>query len=125
MIPYIALKHLHVTFVVISVLLFVLRFFWRSIDAKVAQQKWVKVVPHIIDTFLLLTIIGLLLHLGQWPWETSWLGNKLLGLFGYIAFGLVAMKAQSAALRFGGFIVALGWIGFLFHVAFSKQALIG
>ncbi|WP_258807120.1 MULTISPECIES: SirB2 family protein [Pseudidiomarina] len=125
MIPYIALKHLHVTFVAISVLLFVLRFFWRSIDAKVAQQKWVKVVPHVIDTFLLLTIVGMLLHWGQWPWETSWLGNKLLGLVGYIAFGLVAMKAQTTALRFGGFIVALGWIGFLFHVAFSKQALIG
>ncbi|WP_417683065.1 SirB2 family protein [Pseudidiomarina aquimaris] len=125
MIPYIALKHLHVTFVAISVLLFVLRFFWRSIDAKVAQQKWVKIVPHVIDTFLLLTIVGLLLHWGQWPWETPWLLNKLLGLVGYIAFGLVAMKAQTATFRFGGFIIALGWIGFLFHVAFSKQALIG
>lgn len=125
MIPYMALKHLHVTFVAISVLLFVLRFFWRSIDAKVAQQKWVKIVPHVIDTFLLLTIVGLLLHWGQWPWETPWLSNKLLGLFGYIAFGLVAMKAQTAVFRFGGFIIALGWIGFLFHVAFSKQALIG
>ena len=125
MIPYIALKHLHVTFVAISVLLFVLRFFWRSIDAKVAQQKWVKIVPHVIDTFLLLTIVGLLLHWGQWPWETPWLLNKLLGLVGYIAFGLVAMKAQTAAFRFCGFIIALGWIGFLFHVAFSKQALIG
>ncbi|MGQ4276204.1 SirB2 family protein [Pseudidiomarina sp. E22-M8] len=125
MIPFEALKHLHVTFVVLSVVLFVLRFFWRSIDAKVAQQKWVKIVPHIIDTLLLLTIVGMLLHWQQWPWQTAWLGNKLLGLFGYIGFALVAMKATTPALRYGGFIVALGWIGFLFHVAFSKQALIG
>ncbi|WP_301719969.1 SirB2 family protein [Pseudidiomarina terrestris] len=125
MIPFEALKHLHVTFVVLSVLLFVLRFFWRCIDARVAQQKWVKIVPHVIDTLLLLTIIGMLLHWQQWPWQTAWLANKTLGLFGYIVFGLVAMKATTPTFRYGGFIIALGWIGFLFHVAFSKQALIG
>ncbi|RUO59563.1 invasion protein [Pseudidiomarina insulisalsae] len=123
--PYIALKHLHVTFVVLSVLLFVLRFFWRSIDARVARQKWVKIVPHVIDTFLLLTIVGMLLHWQQWPWETPWLLNKTFGLVAYILFGLLAMKAQVAALRYAGFVGALASIAFLLHVAFSKQALIG
>lgn len=125
MLSYTALKHMHVMFVVLSVSLFVLRFFWVSCGSAIASKKWVKIVPHIIDTFLLLTIIGLLLQLGQWPWDTAWLANKLLGLLGYIAFGLMAMKAPSFRLRMVGFIIALGWIGFLFHVAFSKQALIG
>ncbi|WP_411358733.1 SirB2 family protein [Pseudidiomarina salilacus] len=123
--PYEALKHLHVTFVAVSVLLFVLRFFWHTMDAAMSKQKWVKIVPHIIDTFLLLTIVALLLEWQQWPWETAWLGNKLLGLFGYIAFGLVAMKAKTKAMAYVGFVVALGWIAFLLHIAFSKQALIG
>jgi len=123
--PYEALKHLHVTFVTASVLLFVLRFFWHTMDAAIGKQKWVKIVPHIIDTLLLLSIVALLLEWQQWPWETAWLSNKLLGLIGYIAFGFVAMKAKTKAMAYGGFIIALGWIGFLFHVAYSKQALVG
>ena len=108
--PFIAFKHLHVSIVALSVLLFVLRFIWRSIDAPIAKQKWVKIVPHIIDTCLLLTIVGMLVHWQQWPWETPWLLNKLVGLIGYILFGLVAMKAQRGWLRYGAFVVAMGWI---------------
>lgn len=121
---FIALKHLHVTFVAISVVLFMLRFFWRSIGAKIAQQKWVKIVPHIIDTALLLTIVGMLIHWRMWPWETAWLLNKVIGLVGYILFGLVAMKATHSWLRYVGFVGALSWIMFLLHIAFSKQAII-
>ncbi|MBY6063397.1 invasion protein [Pseudidiomarina sediminum] len=123
--PFIAFKHLHVSIVALSVLLFVLRFIWRSMDASVAKQKWVKIVPHIIDTLLLLTIVGMLVHWQQWPWETPWLLNKLVGLVGYIVFGLIAMKAQRAWLRYGAFVVAMGWIAMLLHVAYSKQALLG
>ncbi|MDX1524786.1 MAG: SirB2 family protein [Pseudidiomarina maritima] len=118
---YMALKHMHVTFVALSVLLFVLRFFWVSIDAKVAQQKWIKIVPHVIDTLLLLSIVGLMIYR---PWD-AFATNKLIGLVGYILAGLVAMKATTTLVRTLGFAVALGWIAFLLHVAISKQALIG
>jgi len=121
---FIALKHLHVTLVAVSVLLFVLRFFWVSIGASIASKKWVKIVPHIIDTALLLTIVGMLIHWQMWPWETPWLINKVIGLVGYILFGLIAMKATVSWLRYVGFVGALSWIMFLLHIAFSKQALI-
>ncbi|WP_417656013.1 SirB2 family protein [Pseudidiomarina aestuarii] len=122
--PYEALKHLHVTIVAVSVLLFVVRFFWRATGSSMAAKKWVKIVPHIIDTLLLLSIVGLLLHWQQWPWETPWLTNKLIGLVGYIVFGIIAMKATVAWIRYVGFVGALAWIMFLVHVAFSKTALI-
>ncbi len=118
---YLAWKHMHVTFVALSVVLFALRFLWVSLDAKIVRQKWVKIVPHVIDTLLLVTIIGLMSHR---PWD-AFASNKVLGLVVYIAAGIVAMKAAKAWQRTLGFLVALGAIGFLFHVAFSKQALIG
>lgn len=121
---FIALKHMHVTLVAISVVLFMLRFFWVTIGAGIARQKWVKIVPHIIDTALLLSIVGMLIHWQMWPWETPWLINKVIGLVGYILFGLVAMKATASWLRYVGFVGALSWIMFLMHIAFSKQALI-
>jgi uncharacterized membrane protein SirB2 len=118
---YIAWKHMHVTFVSLSVILFALRFLWLSLGTKVAQQKWVKIVPHIIDTLLIISIIGLMSYR---PWD-AFASNKLLGLVVYILAGVVAMKASKLWLRNAGFVVALGAIGFLLHVAFSKQALIG
>ncbi|RUO79617.1 SirB2 family protein [Pseudidiomarina taiwanensis] len=123
--PYEAYKHLHVTLVGLSVILFVIRFAWHAIGSSWAQKKWVKVVPHIIDTLLLLSIVGLLVQLGQWPWTTAWLANKTVGLLGYIGFGIVAMKATTTQGRAIGFAGAMLFILALLHVAYSKQALIG
>ena len=50
--PYLALKHLHITFVTLSVSLFLLRGFWMWTQSPKLQQRWVKIAPHIIDTLL-------------------------------------------------------------------------
>lgn len=123
--PYEAYKHLHVTMVGLSVILFVVRFAWHSMNSPLAQKKWVKVVPHIIDTLLILSIVALLVQVQPWPWESAWLGNKLAGLIGYIGFAILAMKASKPLTKAVGFIGAMGCILALLHVAYSKQALIG
>lgn len=120
---YLALKHIHVTLVVISVLFFILRFFWRSMDAQISKQKWVKIAPHIIDTLLLVSIVALVwqgLMLGS-----AWYMNKTVGLIGYIVFGIIAMRAHTPVWRYTGFFVALGWIMLLLHVAYAKVPLFG
>ena len=120
MIPYIALKHLHVTFVAISVLLFVLRFVWRERQMAVAQQKWVKIVPHIVDTLLLLTIVGMLWHWQAWPWSSMWLMGKTVGLLGYIGLGVLTMKAKQPKVRWSAFVLTLVWLAGLAHFAIAK-----
>lgn len=120
---YLALKHIHVALVVISVLFFILRFFWRSIDAQIGKQKWVKIAPHIIDTLLLVSIIALVwqgLMLGS-----AWYMNKTIGLIGYIVFAIIAMRAHTPVWRYTAFFVALGWIMVLLHVAYAKVPLFG
>ena len=43
--PYIALKHLHVTFVALSGLLFLVRGIWMLRASPRLQQRWVRIVP--------------------------------------------------------------------------------
>ena len=54
---YMMAKHLHLTAVGLSILLFVIRFLYGQMNPGFLQKKWVKIVPHIIDTVLLLSAI--------------------------------------------------------------------
>ena len=122
---YMMFKHLHLTFIVISVVLFVVRFIWRVRGSVQLQKRWVKIVPHVNDTLLILSALGLMVTLNQYPIQTPWLTDKLIGLFGYILAGLIALKAERRSWQWAGFVLAIGWLMFLLHVALSKQPLIG
>ncbi len=121
---YVVFKHLHVLFVFISIILFLFRFVLRLLDSPALQKKWLKIVPHVNDTLLLASAIGIMVTLGMYPIEVPWLTDKVIGVIGYIIFGIFAMKGQSAVTRWVGFVGACGWIAFLLHVAMSKTPLI-
>lgn len=117
-------KHLHLTAVVLSILLFILRFVWSQFDSNILQKKWAKIVPHIIDTVLLASAIWLCIILSQYPFVQSWLTFKVLGVIAYILLGLVALKWASSALgRWAGFIGALAVLMATAMVAVTKQPL--
>ncbi len=50
---YLVLKQLHITAAYASLAFFVLRAFWSVRGVSLLQARWVKVVPHVIDTLLL------------------------------------------------------------------------
>ncbi|GGW76011.1 SirB2 family protein [Alteromonas halophila] len=121
---YMMAKHLHLTAVVLSILLFILRFIWSQFDASILQKKWVKVLPHIIDTVLLASAIWLCIILSQYPFVQSWLTFKVLGVIAYILLGLVALKwAKSTPGRWIGFVAALAVLTATAMVAVTKQPL--
>jgi len=122
---YAIVKHMHLTAIAVSVILFILRFYWLNRDAEKLQKKWVKVLPHIVDTVLLASAITLCVILQQYPFVNSWLTDKLFGLICYIGFGLLALKlGKTMPVRWVGFIGALAMIAFLGKVAVLKQAVI-
>lgn len=121
---YEAFKHSHVLFVAISVALFLLRFIWKQMGAGILQQRWVKIVPHVNDTLLLASAIAMLIMTHRAPISDPWVTEKVLGVIGYIAFGVVAFKSTSKAKSWLGFIVAVGFLAALLHVAVSKQTLL-
>jgi uncharacterized membrane protein SirB2 len=65
-------------------------------------------VPHVVDTVLLASAIGLTIVVHQYPLVNSWLTAKVVGLIIYIGLGTVALKRGSTpAIRTGAFIAAL------------------
>ncbi|HBY38525.1 MULTISPECIES: SirB2 family protein [Marisediminitalea] len=118
---YMMAKHLHMTAVGISVLLFVFRFIYGQMNPSFLQKKWVKVVPHIIDTVLLGSAIWLCVILSQYPIVNSWLTAKVIGVIGYILFGLLALKSETPVKKWGGFAGALIVLGVTAKVAITKQ----
>lgn len=90
---YTPLKHSHLGLVAISIVFFMLRGGSKLLDIKWIEQKWVKISPHIIDSFLMLSGILLMFASKQFPIEQSWLTVKLILLVAYILLGVKTMKS--------------------------------
>lgn len=120
---YIALKHLHVTFVALSGLFFLLRGFWMFAGSGMLQQRWVRIVPHIVDTLLLLTALIMVFKSGQYPFVQNWLTAKVLALVVYIVLGTIALKrGRTQSVRIGAFMAAVMTFAYILAVAVTRQA---
>jgi len=91
-VSYLAIKYLHITFAALSGSLFLLRGFWMLQASSMLQQRWVKIVPHVVDTLLLVSALTLVFGSDQYPFEQPWLTAKVLALIVYIALGTIALK---------------------------------
>ncbi|WP_414830517.1 SirB2 family protein [Alteromonas sp. H39] len=121
---YMMAKHLHLTAVALSILLFILRFIWVQMDPAALQRKWLKIVPHVVDTILLASAVWLCVLLSQYPFAQTWLTFKLIGVIAYIVLGLVALKkAKTVPVRWITFLLALGVLAATAKVAVTKQPL--
>lgn len=121
---YILLKHLHLTCITLSITLFTLRFYWRKQNPTMLQKKWVKILPHSIDTLLLASAISMAWIASINPLEQSWLAAKILVLLAYIVAGTFAIKrAQSTRAQNISFVLALLCFAYIIAVAISKQVI--
>ena len=121
---YMMAKHLHLTAVGLSILFFVFRFIWSQFDATALNKKWVKILPHIIDTVLLASAIWLCFILSQYPFVNAWLTFKVIGVVLYIVFGLFALKkAKTKLSKWSFFVAALVVLMATAMVAVTKQPL--
>jgi len=90
---YLLLKLTHVICVVLSYAGFVLRGIWMIRDSRMLERRWVRVLPHVVDTVLLASAIALAVVLKQYPLAEPWLTAKVAGLALYIVLGMVALRA--------------------------------
>ena len=121
---YMMAKHLHLTAVGLSILFFIFRFIWSQLDANALSKKWMKILPHIIDTVLLGSAVWLCIILSQYPFVNAWLTFKVIGVILYIVFGLFALKkAKTTLSKWAFFIAAIGVLMATAMVAVTKQPL--
>ena len=116
---YLGIKHLHITCVALSGLLFLYRGLLTFSGRPLA--RWLKIAPHIVDTLFLLAGISLAVMSHQYPGEQNWLTAKLVGLVIYIGLGTVALKRRKPA----AWVAALLVYAWIIGVAITKSPLLG
>ncbi len=116
---YSAIKHAHIGIVYLSILLFIIRFALFKFKPNVKNNKLLKILPHVIDTFLLIFAIWLCTIISQYPLTDHWLTGKVIGLVGYVAFGTIAIKQGKT----WAFVAALVSFAYIFGAAKTHSAL--
>jgi len=121
---YLAAHHSHVTFVTISILLFVLRGGLMLAGSPLLRSPVLRVAPHVVDTLLLASALWLV-HMLHLPFfQTPWLLAKVAGLVAYIVLGSVALREGSPRrVRVAAFAAALAVVGWIATVAVRHDPL--
>jgi uncharacterized membrane protein SirB2 len=115
---FLTLKAIHVSCAVISFALFFLRGIWSFNGSPIMRQRWVKVVPHAVDTLLLVSALALAFTIQQYPFVDAWLTAKFFGLVLYILLGTLALKyGKTKAVRVSAWLAALAVFAYIVLVA--------
>jgi uncharacterized membrane protein SirB2 len=122
-VPYAAIRQLHVAAAAFSLALFMLRAAWMLVSPARLQMRWVKILPHCVDTILLGSALWLAWQLGA-DGARGWLVAKVIAVLVYIAAGTVALKrGRTRRVRIAALVVALATFGYIVSVALTKSAL--
>ena len=123
------IKNLHLLTVIVTISMFVLRFYWLRSGSAMLSRRWVRILPHANDTLLLLSGVSLVMITHFYPFtpQGSWLTEKLLGVIIYIALGFVALsrRPRTDRTRWIAFLVALIALVMVIKLALSKMPLWG
>lgn len=116
---YIIFKHIHMTAALASGAFFLLRGLWMMQESSLFNAKLVRILPHVIDTVLLVSAFVLVGMMGTFP---AFVLVKVAALFVYIALGMMAFRfLKGWGARVFVFFAALGVYAFIVSVAISKN----
>lgn len=115
---YTLVKTLHVSCALASYTLFFLRGIWSFKGSPIMQRRWIKTVPHVVDTLLLVSAVALAFTIRQYPFADAWLTAKVAGVLLYIGLGLVVLKyGRNKALRVSAWLAAQAVFAYIVLVA--------
>ncbi|WPG19068.1 invasion regulator SirB2 [Kosakonia cowanii] len=121
---------LHLTSVALTISLFTLRYWWRWSNNPRFQARWVRVLPHIVDSVLLLSGVGLIALTGYLPFTVkgAWLTEKLFGVIIYIVLGFIALgrhRPRGQQAGFVAFMLGLVVLYIIIKLAATKVPILG
>lgn len=115
-------RALHIACAVISISGFALRGIGMMLDARWLKLKLVNILPHIIDTLLLLSACWLVAIYGIALLSQGWLLAKIIALPCYVVAGTVALKrGKTKQQKIVAFAVALFVAGYIVVTAVTKS----
>jgi uncharacterized membrane protein SirB2 len=123
---YLTVKAIHQVMVALSIIGFSLRGVLMMRGSALLMRRWMRSWPHLIDTLLLASGIGLAVQLHLDPLAHPWLATKLVLLLLYIALGFIALRlGRTRQIRILAFAAALTCFAYMTAVALSKSPLPG
>ncbi len=118
------LKYVHVTCVVLSISGYLVRGVWMMRESPWLGKRWARIVPHVIDTTLLVSAILLAMQIQQYPLVHGWLTAKVLALLAYIVIGAIGLKyGKTRKIRVTAWLVAIAIFLYIVLVALTRQVL--
>jgi len=122
--PFDWLKLVHVSCAGLSISGFALRGYWMLTNNPLRQRRLTRVLPHIIDTLLLGSAVGMLVIWQVSPLQMGWLSAKIIALLLYIGLGMVAFRfGRTRRVRLSAWVLALFSAAYIGSVAYSKNPL--
>lgn len=119
MTTYTIFKHIHMTAALASGAFFLLRGLWMMQESSFFNARIVRVLPHVIDTVLLVSALVLIGLMGSFP---TFVQVKIGALFVYIALGMMAFRFMKGwGARVFMFFLALSVYAFILSVAITKH----
>jgi len=116
------IKTIHLSAVLLSFAGFILRTGWMLMDSPMLTRRWVRVLPHIIDTVLLVSALWLVYLMSLPLLQTDWLLAKIIALLVYIVLGTMALKrARKKLQRLIFALLAILIFLYIVSVAMSKS----
>jgi len=117
------IKGVHMSCAVLSFSLFFVRGIWMLTAPQRLRTPWVRVLPHGVDTVLLLSAVTLAFMSHQYPGVDAWLTAKVVALLVYIGLGLVAFRfGRNKRTRGIAWIAAL--LVFIYIVAVARSRIV-
>lgn len=121
---YDVLKWLHVAAVVLSGAGFAARGALMLAESPLLQAQFARVAPHLVDTILLLSAVGLAAMARLSPLAQPWLAAKIGALIVYVVLGTVALRrGRSRRARIAAFAAALLTFGYIVGTALARDPL--
>ncbi len=118
---YLLIRQLHILTATLSVTLFTSRFLLLIRSLAWQPKRWLKVIPHVNDTLLLIFAILLCIIIQQAPLITPWLTEKVVAVILYILAGMFALKWSKTRLgKIIWFIIAIFMFAYAANIAINK-----
>ena len=121
---FVLVKYVHVLSVALSVTGFFLRGLLMMRESPLLNARWMKVLPHVNDTVLLIAALSLAAMSGQYPFVADWVTAKVFGVIAYIILGALALRdASTRTMRSACWLASLVVFGWIVSVALTRQPL--
>lgn len=115
------IKIFHLIFILLSIFSFVGRVILSETHPAILKHKLVNIVPHVINTLLLISGFTLVFQGGWLSSDYGWIIAKIVALLGYIGLGVVVMRNRGTV-RWLAFVGAMTCFVYIGIVAVTKNA---